>query len=163
MLKEPAHQIIHTIAAEIAQYISRKEGTLSETRKTDDFLIEWGFEKEVEAVRYDRMVAESESYKIGYNWAKKQNKDYLMQHFGLYFDQWNDAGLGRLSNEELSGINGKVETESFLEDVMGLEKTAHIESHNDKIKDSPATRKAMLTGILTAVKEANLSKGHLGK
>jgi hypothetical protein len=105
---EPDHQIIHTIASEIAHYILIKEETQLWERKTDDLLIEWGFEKEVDAVRYDQVVSESEEYRIGYDWAKKQNADYLMQHFGLYFDQWNDEGMGRLSSKELDMLSNRM-------------------------------------------------------
>jgi hypothetical protein len=102
ILKEPDHQIIHTIASEIAHYNCKKKGTHGWERKSDDLLIEWGFEKEVEAVRYDLVISESEEYRIGYDWAKKQKTDDLMQHFGLFFKQWNDKGFGRLSSKELN-------------------------------------------------------------
>ncbi|MBW2430624.1 MAG: hypothetical protein JRF56_16815, partial [Deltaproteobacteria bacterium] len=73
ILMEPDHQIIHTIASEIAHYILKKEGIHRLEGKLDNLLIEWGFGKEVEAVRYDQVVSESEGYKIGYDWAKRQN------------------------------------------------------------------------------------------
>ena len=84
ILMEPDHQIIHTIASEIAHYILIKEETQLWEHKPDDLLIEWGFEKEVEAVRYDLMITESKEFRIGYNWAKKQDADDLIQHFGLF-------------------------------------------------------------------------------
>ena len=93
ILKEPDHQIIHTIASEIAHYVLKKEGTNVWERRLDDLLIEWGFGLEVEAVRFDLALSESEGYKIGYDWAKKQSLEYLMQHFGLYFDEWNERVL----------------------------------------------------------------------
>jgi len=156
ILMEPDHQIIHTIASEIAHYILKKEGTHLWERKVDDLLIKWGFEKEVEAVRCDQAISESEGYKIGYDWAKKQNHDYLMQHFGLYFDQWNDKGLGSLSSKEFNMHNRKVETVPILEDILPLNKLGFVESDNRKIPESLSNRKAMLAGILTAVKESNL-------
>ena len=156
ILGEPDHQIIHTIASEIAHYILQKERTHFRKGKVDDLLIDWGFGKEVEAVQYDQAISELEGYKIGYDWAKKQNHEYLMQHFGLYFDQWNGEGLGSLTSKELNMLNHKVEPDPTLEDIMPLNKLGFVESDNDKIPDSLSTRKAMLTGILTAVKEANL-------
>jgi hypothetical protein len=155
ILKEPKHQIIHTIASEIAHYIIKQEGTHLWQRTEDDLLKEWGFGKEVDAVRYDQAISESEGYKIGYNWAKKQNHDYLMQHFGLYFDQWNDKGLGKLSIKEFNMLNRKGETDPILEDILPSKKLGFLDSDIDKIPDSLSTRKTVLAGILTAVKEAN--------
>jgi hypothetical protein len=156
ILKEPDHQIIHTIASEIAHYILKKEGTHVGETKSDDLLIEWGFEKEVEAVRYDLVISESEEFRIGYDWAKKQKADDLMQHFGLFFNQWNDKGLGRLSSKDLNMHNRKAETGPILEDILPLNKPGFVESDNGKIPDSLSNWKAMLAGILTAVKEANI-------
>jgi hypothetical protein len=155
ILKEPKHQIIHTIASEIAHYIIKQEGTHLWQRTEDDLLKEWGFGKEVDAVRYDQAISESEGYKIGYNWAKKQNHDYLMQHFGLYFDQWNDKGLGKLSSKEFNMLNRKSETDPILEDILPSKNLGFFDSDIDKIPDSLSTRKTVLAGILTAVKEAN--------
>ena len=159
ILKEPDHQIIHTIASEIAHYIFKKKGIHGCERKSEDLLIEWGFEKEVEAVRYDLVISKSEEYRIGYDWAKKQKADDLMQRFGVFFNQWNDKGLGRLSSKELNMYNRKVETDPILEDILPFNKLGFVESDNGKIPDSLSNWKAMLAGIFTAVKEANLCKG----
>jgi hypothetical protein len=156
ILIEPDHQIIHTIASEIAHYILNKEGIHRLEGKLDNLLIEWGFGKEVEAVRYDQVVSESEGYKIGYDWAKRQNHDYLMQHFGLYFGQWNNKGLGSLSRQEFNMLKRKGEADSILEDMLPSKKFGFLASDIDKIPDSLSTRKTMLAGILAAVKEANL-------
>ena len=163
VLKEPDHQIIHTIASEIAHYIFKKQAahTLILERKLDSLLIEWGFGKEVKAVRYDQVVSQSDGYKIGYDWAKKQNLDYLRQHFGLYFDQWNDKGLGSLSSKEFTMLNRKCEIDPVLEDILPSKKLGFLDSDIGEIPDLLSTRKTMLAGILTAVKEANLEKGDL--
>jgi hypothetical protein len=79
-----------------------------------------------------------------------------MQHFGLFFDQWNDKGLGRLSSKELNNYNRRVETSPILEDSQQISKLGFVESDNGKIPDSLSNWKAMLAGIFTAVKEANL-------
>jgi hypothetical protein len=156
ILREPDNQIIHTIASEIAHYIIRKQGAHGVEGKLDNLLNEWGFGKEVEAVRYDRAISESEGYKIGYDWAKKQNHDYLMQHFGLYFDQWNDQGLASLSSKEFDMLNRKCGTDSFIEDILPSKELGFLDSDIGEIPDSLSTRKTMLAGILTAVKEENL-------
>jgi len=154
ILKEPEHQLIHTIASEIAHYVSNKRKTGLGSKDIDDLLLQWGFEKEVEAVRYDHAISGSEGYKIGYEWAKKQNYDYLMQHFGLYFDQWNDEGMGRLSSKELKMLNLKFETDLISEDIVPLKNLKLVESDNGRISELLSNRMAMLAGILTAVKEA---------
>jgi hypothetical protein len=157
ILREPDHQIIHTIAFEIAHYILKKQGAQVWERKLGHLLIEWGFGKEVEAVRYDEVISQSESYKIGYEWAKKQNLDYLRQHFGLYFDQWNDDGIGSLSSNDLNMLNRKLETDPILEDIGPLKRSECVGTESGVVSKSLSTRKSMLAGILTAVKESSLS------
>ena len=156
ILREPDHQIIHTIAIEIAHYIFKKRGTHESERKLDNLLLEWNFGKEVEAVRYDQAISKSEGYKIGYDWAKKQNIDYLKRHFGLYFDQWNDAGMGNFSISDLNMHNRKLEADPILEDIVSIKKLDSVGTQSRGVSESLSTRKSMLAGILTAVKEANL-------
>ena len=156
ILREPDHQIIHTIAFEIAHYIVKKQGLQVWERKLGNLLIEWGFGKEVEAVRYDDAISKSEGYKIGYDWAKKQDLDYLRQHFGLYFDQWNDDGMGSLSSNDLNMLNRRLETDQILEDIGPLTKSEFVGTESGAISKSLSTRKSMLAGILTAVKESSL-------
>jgi len=154
ILKEPEHQLIHTIASEIAHYVLSKRKAGLGSKDIDDLLLQWGFEKEVEAVRYDHAISRSEGYKIGYEWAKKQNYGYLMQHFGLYFDQWNDEGMGRLSNKELNLLNRKFKPDLISEDIVPLTNLELVESDNGRMPESLSNRMGMLAGILTAVKEA---------
>jgi hypothetical protein len=156
ILREPDHQIIHTIAFEIAHFILKKQGTEMWERKLGNLLIEWGFGKEVEAVRYDDAMSKSEGYKIGYDWAQRQDLDYLRQHFGLYFDQWNDDGMGSLSINDLKMLNRKLETDPILEDIVSIKKLDSVGTHSSGVSESLSTRKSMLAGILTAVKEAKL-------
>ena len=156
ILREPDHQIIHTIAFEIAHFILKKQGAQVWERKLGNLLIEWGFGKEVEAVRYDEAVSKSEGYKIGYDWAKKQNLDYLRQHFGLYFDQWNDDGMESLSTNDLYMLNRELETDPIIEDMGSLKNLDFGGTERNGILKSLSTRKSMLAGILTAVKESSL-------
>jgi hypothetical protein len=156
ILKEPEHQLLHTIASEIAHYVLSKRKTGLGSKDIDDLLFQWGFEKEVEAVRYDQVISESEEYRIGYDWAKKQNADYLMQHFGLYFDQWNDKGLGSLSSKALNMHKRKVKTDPILEDILPFNYLGFVDSDDGKISDLLSNRKALVAGILKAVKEANI-------
>ena len=156
IIKQPDHQIIHTIASELAHYILKIEGSHGLEGKLDALLKKWGFEKELEAVLYDKVLSESKEYRVGYDWAKKQNADDLMQHFGLFFERWNEKGLGRLSSKELNMHNRKVESGPIFEDILPFNRLGFVESDNGKIPDSLSDWKAMLAGILTAVKEANI-------
>jgi hypothetical protein len=79
-----------------------------------------------------------------------------MQHIGLYYDQWNDKGLGSLSSKEFNMLNSKSDTDAVFEDILPSKKLGFLDSEIKKIPDSISARKFMLAGILTAVKEANL-------
>ncbi len=140
ILKEPDHRIIHTIAHEIANYVLRDGETVFYEKEAEDLLINWGFEEEVHAVRYDQAMAKSEGYKLGYEWAKKQDKEYLLQHFGLYFDEWNDKGLGIMS------------------DVNQYKKQYTVED-----EETFSLRETVIAGIMIALKEMELHDSYSSK
>ena len=121
-------------------------------------LIDWGFEKEVKAMRYDRAIAQSKGYHAGYYWARGQSKDYLMQHFSLYFDEWNEKGLGSLSREELETLYHQAEIGSILDDATRMRELDFDESEKNNVQKGFSVRQAFLTGILTAVKELRLNE-----
>jgi hypothetical protein len=155
LLKKPEHQIIYTIAHEIAKYVLSIAELETEFREKEieDLLMHWGFKKEVEAVRNDKAITESDAYKIGYEWARKQSQDYLMQHFGLYFDEWSGSGLG---NKVLNKLNRHAETGLILDNIIPLKKDKKPEHSNDRTLQTLSLRKAMLAGIMVAVKEFEL-------
>jgi hypothetical protein len=160
LLTESEHQLIYTIAHEIARYvlsIAETEARFCE-KDIEDLLVRWGFETEIEAVRYDKAITESEGYKTGYQWAKKQSKDYLMQHFGLYFDEWNEKGLGRMPCKGLNKLNQHAEADPILDHIVRLKKGKGIESAKERTLETPSLRKAMLAGIMVAVKEFELKE-----
>jgi len=76
-------------------------------------------------------------------------------NISVYFDQWNDEGIGRLSNKELKMLNHKFETELISEDIVPSINLKFVESDNGRISELLSNRMAMLAGILTAVKESN--------
>ena len=155
ILTEPGHQLIYTIAHEIAKYVLSKDGTKFQFDEKDieDLLVRWGFETEIEAARYDKVITESEGFKTGYEWAKRQSKDYLMQHFGLYFDEWNERGLGRMPSNALNKLDLRAETESIFDNVVQLKKGKGIGAAKDRTSETLPLRKAMLAGIMVAIKE----------
>jgi len=158
ILMESEHLIICIIACEVAHHVlSKGRPDLSE-EAVADLLIDWGFEKEVKTMRYERTVTQSEGYRAGYNWARKQSQDYLMQHFGLYFDEWNEKGLINVSSEALDVLPDKAKSDSTIDEMIRLEKEAYIESEEDKVSETLSLRKTMLAGIMAAVKELKLSE-----
>ena len=158
ILIESEHVIICILAHEIAHTILAKTQPDPGEKAIEDLLIDWGFEKEVEAMRYDRTVARSEGYRAGYNWARRQSKDYLMQHFSLYFDEWNEKGLGSLSREQLESLQQQAEIGSILDHAGRTGAMDFLESGKDSAGRSFSARLAFLTGISTAVKELKLDE-----
>ncbi|MGD2188145.1 MAG: hypothetical protein PVI71_18590 [Desulfobacterales bacterium] len=158
ILIEPEHHIIHTIAHEIAKYVLSIVESETDAREKDieDLLTCWGFAKEAAAVRYDKAITQSEGYKTGYNWAKNQNKEYLIQHFGLYFNEWNERGLGRIPTKGLNKLNKHDETNSILENIVRQKEGKETEPTEDTTLEMLSLRKAMLAGVMVAVKELEL-------
>jgi hypothetical protein len=158
ILIEPEHIIICVIAYEIAHLILDGSEPDPDEKAIEELLIKWGFEKEVKAMRYERTVARSAGYKAGYNWARRQSKDYLMQHFSLYFDEWNEKGLGSLSQQELEKLYRQPETGSILDYATRVSDLDFGEPEKEAAQKSFSVRQAFLTGILTAVKELRLNE-----
>ncbi len=154
VLKEAEHRAICTIAHAIAYAVGEKDRALQE-RELEKLLVDWGFEQELEAVRYCRAIFESASYKIGYEWAKKQNRDYLIQHFGLYFDEWNERGLGRMSRERFQELYDQADISSILAHMPQIQKQKHIEPEKEKVSSAFTSDEAIIAGIMAAVKEMN--------
>jgi hypothetical protein len=150
VLFEPEHQIFHTIAQEFALYVIGEVGSVRAEQKAEELLLEWGFEMEIEAVRHCTAVSESEGYQIGYEWARKQSMDYLMQHFGLYFDEWNQKGLRRMSREQLEQVKSKAGTGALLNDR--IETGGAGETAESEVTALPRDE-AIIAGIMAAVKE----------
>ena len=119
-------------------------------------LVGWGFKKEVEAVRYDKAIVESTGYKAGYNWAKKQNSDYLLQHFGLYFDQWDELGLEGISKEAFEMPSNLPKAETIHDDRIQLYKIESDNRGQNRVLRAVLLRGAVLSGILAAVKELKI-------
>jgi hypothetical protein len=158
IISAPKHQVVYTIAHEIARYVLHT-GTIKSQfceKDIEDLLVRWGFETEAEAVRYDKAITESDGFKTGYEWAKKQSKDYLMQHFGLYFDEWNERGLGRMPSTVLDKLTQRAGIDSIFDNVVLLKKEKGIQASKDRTSGTPSLRKAMLAGIMLAIKELEL-------
>lgn len=158
ILVEPEHIIICIMAHEIAYAVLSKNGPDPDEKGIEDLLIDWGFENEVEAMRYDRTIARSEGYRAGYSWALRQSKDYLMQHFSLYFDEWNEKGLGSLSRKQLEMLHRQAETVSILDEAARITDVNLFASEKENAQEGFSVRQAFITGILAAVKELRLNE-----
>ena len=61
-----------------------------------------------------------------------------------------------LSIYDLNMLNRKLEADPILEDIGLLQNSAFVGAERGAISKSLSTRKSMLAGILTAVKELSL-------
>lgn len=155
ILREPDHRILLAVASQMAFYCCSRERPEPECRDAEEILKQWGFQEELDAVRRDEIIAQSEGYQVGYKWAKRQDKEYLVQHFGLYFDQWNTRGWGQGSDDLELEIEGRNGTSSLLEELAQKGTTAATTPRKaDASAVSP--RRAVLAGIMSALKEIEL-------
>jgi hypothetical protein len=144
MLLEPEHWLIYAIAHEAARYVIGEGDAEAVEKRAEELLVEWGFEEELEAFRYCLAIADSEGYRIGYEWARRQSRDYVLRHFGLYFDEWNARGLRRMSRERFELLQARAATAVPEEVAMGERET---------IEGEPPRNEAVIAGIMAAVKE----------
>jgi hypothetical protein len=74
----------------------------------------------------------------------------------MSFQILTDDGIGSLPSNDLSMINRELETDPTFKDIVSLKKLDVVGNHSIGASESLSTRKSILAGILTAVKEANL-------
>lgn len=156
ILQEPGHRIVLALASQIAFYTCSREKPQVEGKEAEDLLRKWGFEEELNAVRHEEALAKSEGYKVGYRWAKNQNKQYLLQHFGLYFDEWNARGLGKFPAGALKQMDLKHEEGSIFEEITHLSTPEMPAATGRMDATGPLSREAVLAGIMRALKEIQL-------
>ena len=154
ILKEAEHMILLAIASQVAFFVAGKNGKEVPSREAEELLKTWGFTEELDAVRYDQVVAQTESYRIGYNWAMHQDKDYLLTHFGIYRDSWGTGGWGRPAKQKRAEAPGfPEEALPVLEEIM---KTAAHGAGEVKHRTEAGVaepKESMLAGIMRALKE----------
>jgi hypothetical protein len=158
ILREPDHRILLALASHMAFCCCGREKPEPEWRDAEAILKQWGFQEELDAVRRDEVIAASEGYQAGYQWAKRQNKDYLAQHFGLYFDQWNSTGWGPGSEELEQEMDRRDATSSLLEELAKGRAPAAAGAKGRSDTGSVSPRRAVLAGIMSALKEIELQE-----
>jgi hypothetical protein len=154
ILKEAEHMILLAIASQIAFFTAGKNGDEVPSRDAEDSLLKWGFTAELDAVRYDQAVAQTESYRIGYNWASHQDRDYLLTHFGIYRESWGSKGWGKPAREkqvEPPDLPEKVRP--VLEEIMKMAVPGAGETKRGTETEDAEPKEAMLAGIMRALKE----------
>jgi hypothetical protein len=155
ILREPDHRILLAVASQMAFYCCSRERPEPECRDAEEVLKKWGFQEELDAVRRDEIIAESEGYQVGYKWAKRQNKEYLVQHFGLYFDQWNTRGWGPGSDALEKEIERRSGASSLLEELAKA-KTPAAGAQGKADAGTASPRRTVLAGIMAALKEIEI-------
>ncbi len=143
MLMEPEHWLIYAIAHEMARYVIGEGDAEAVEKRTEELLVEWGFKGELEAFRYDTVIADSKAYKVGCEWARRQSKDYVLRHFGLYFDEWNEKGLRRMPREQFESLQSQAA--AVPDEATRGEREAP--------EGAPPRNEAIIAGIMAAVKE----------
>ena len=162
IISEPKHQIIYTIAHQIADVPTvgydprarRRAARASQDPAEHPSELERGGSLAGDRKVYDKAISETDGFKAGYEWAKKQSKDYLKQHFGLYFDEWDERGLGKKPSNVLDKLDLRAGADSIFDHVVPLKNEKQIESEKDSISETASLRKAKLAGSLLAVKES---------
>ena len=148
LVLQPDHRLECSIAMELANYVAIKEQWNGDPQQIQELLISWGFEDEVNAICFCSAVAGSKTFKYGYDWARKQNEDYLMLHFGIHYDEWNRKGLVRMSKDRLEKLSTQIPMERLIP-------TTAIKDEKS-LPEGISVAEVLIEGIMSAVKESKL-------
>ena len=154
ILKEAEHMILLAIASQFAFFVAGKNGKEVTSREAEELLKIWGFTEELDAVRYDQTIAQTESFRIGYNWARHQDKDYLLTHFGLYRESWGTGDWGKLTREK--GVEAPDLPEKalpVLEEIIQAAVPGARGARHRTETGATEPKVSMLAGIMRALKE----------
>jgi len=114
-------------------------------------LVSWGFERAYNAVCFCDAIAGSTVFRSGYEWAKRQTEDYLMLHFGLYFDDWNEKGFARISDDRIEALLGQISISRLLPGTATGEEKG--------VPEGISVDEVLIEGIMAGLKEIKL-QGH---
>ena len=148
LMLQPDHRLECSIAMELASYVAYKKQKNEDAHWIQALLISWGFQNEVDAVCFCSAVAGSRAYKAGYEWARGQSEDYLMLHFGIYYDEWNRKGLVQMSRDRLEKLRAQPSPRRLLP-------SAALEGKK-QLPEGVTADEALIEGIMAAVKEIKL-------
>ena len=154
ILKEAEHMILLAIASQVAFFVAGRNGQEVPSREAEELLKNWGFAEELDAVRYDQTVAQTQSFRIGYKWARHQDKDYLLTHFGLYRETWGTRGWGKPARKKgAERPDLSEEALPVLEEIMKAAAPVGEETKRRAETGATETKESMLAGIMRALKE----------
>ena len=145
ILKQPVSEITFAIANEFAGYLASKVSPTAEeqTKRVKRLLVEWEFIMDLERIRPPDPIEESDGYKIGMEWAKKQKLDDLLWNYKEYFDEWYEE---RISPERFEQLYIDVAPFSILEQ-MGKEREGEDASPTDTLEAE------IIWGLMAAIKQ----------
>ena len=156
ILKLPEVSIIHCIAHEFAHKVAESDTTDLCEKEAEELLLTWGFEEESKAVNYDRPILESEGYKIGYEWARRQKEEDL-DEFERFYHEWNED---RLTRERFDLLHYAADTSSIIEEMLTFEEVKEEEKEGtetipekDVYIDEGVLDKGIIWGIMGYLKE----------
>ena len=148
LLKQRVFDIIYTIAHEIALYAAKKDDTdtIEELidKKAKELLVEWKFIMDIERIRPDEPMQESEGFKIGYEWAKRQKQSDLLWNYKEYFDEWDEE---RISPERFEQLYIDLAPFTILEQFRGDKQEEEINTDKDLLESG------IIWGAMTKIKE----------
>jgi hypothetical protein len=154
ILKEAEHMILLAIASQVAFFVAGKNGKEVSSREAEELLKNWGFTEELNAVRYDQTVAQTESFRIGYNWAMHQDKDYLLTHFGIYRDSWGTESWGKAAKKKRAeALDLPDKALPVLEEIMKAAAPGAGEAKHRTETGAAEPKESMMAGIMRALKE----------
>ena len=144
---QPDVRLECSIAMELANYVAAKENLGGDEQVIQELLISWGFENEVNAACLCGAVARSKAFKSGYAWARKQSDDYLMLHFGIYYDEWDKKGLVRMPKDRLEKLRRQAPS-NLLPTIAAQEEKS--------LPEGISFDEVLIEGIMAAVKEKKI-------
>lgn len=92
MLTQPKTEIIHTIVHELAHKASNGKGTGLREKDAEDLLRAWGFAEESQAVRYLPALIQIDGYRMGFEWASRQEE---LSEFEEFYEEWEYKGFSQ--------------------------------------------------------------------
>jgi hypothetical protein len=148
ILRQPVSEITFAIANEYACYLAVKYSQSPEEQEVQvkEMLVKWGFIMDLDRIRPTDPIEESDGYRIGFEWAKKQKLDDLIWNYKEYFDEWHEE---RISPERFEQLYIDVAPFSILEQ-MNI-KSAKGEAQGAAAEDTLEAE--IIWGVMAAIKE----------
>lgn len=150
LLSKPELHIVHTIAHEFAHKVAWKSETGLHEMDAEAMLREWGFQEESDTVGYRQPIWENEGFKVGYEWAGKND----LTEYEVYYDEWNE---NRLTSKRWEALHYLANIENILGEMgrtFKSESSENTEPPEGTIADTSGTLdRAIIIGIMQCLRE----------